>query len=66
MELKTKVFDEIAAARTGQKTVSDAANSIFELMPSVKQMQDIIIGEQLGGYSSKQAAEKIHEMVFKQ
>lgn len=32
MDIKTKIFDQVAAARTGQKTVNDATNEILRLM----------------------------------
>ena len=35
MDLKTKIFDQVAAARTGQKTVNEATESILDLFSVV-------------------------------
>jgi hypothetical protein len=42
MDLKTKIFDQVAAAKTGQKTVNEATNTILGLF-GVSKCADTII-----------------------
>lgn len=41
MDLKTKIFDQVSAARTGQKTVNEATESILDLLDVVGRSEQL-------------------------
>ena len=41
MDLKIKIFDQVAAAKTGQKTVNEATNEILILLNVVGQSEQL-------------------------
>ena len=41
MDLKTKIFDQVSAARTGQKTVNEATESILDLLDVVERSEQL-------------------------
>ena len=42
MDLKTKIFDKVEAARTGQKTIDEATNEILLLLGVVGRSEQLL------------------------